>query len=592
MSTTQLGATLMIVVKPVSPADNVKVTLMLNAATTPRPRSSICLRTNICAAIVLLVVTAFSPGVSGAGSGPNLEQACRSFTPSRLANGAVLTQVRVQPGWAQLKPVCVVRGNVVTSPTSTISFRIDLPASSEWNGKLLVLGGGGFDGVIPSDYPPDYYSPDVLKSAGPYVVASSDGGHQGRGATPYLEYSWVTDNPSALRNYADLANHIVNEVTVGIAKAFYGKAPARRYLMGGSNGGRNGLAATQRHPEDYDGVVSLAPWIGRAGYASNVAPEVLQHIFASPDNWINVEQTKLYEQAELDVCDQLDGLKDGILSNPAACHYDPAPLECKNGERNSNTCLTRGQIESIRRIFRDHHVDVPLMQLPGYPGYGRGAESTDWPQYLFGSSFVARDGWTDMLIDNVIKYGIENDPNASFAMHRPTEWKEKYRELSTVLDTTDPDLTAYYQRGGKLIVWHGVGDNCVSYQETARYVDSVVKTMGSVTTDQFLRFFTSPSVGHAGEGPGAASINWLAALEDWVEKGYAPDVLIAKKYADIGSIESRGKRPATDLLATAQYYQARPVHFSRPVCRYPSYPRYKGSGDPNTASSFVCTLSE
>ena len=208
--------------------------------------------------VAVLVAGLIPSGASPTAIPPTLRAACQRFAPRALPNRAVLTAIRFEADSADLPARCVVRGKIVSSPTSIINFRVDLPAPAAWNGKTLMIGGGGFDGVIPTDaYPWDDMLGRMgigLADATAFVVGSTDSGHQGRGAIPFADYSWAADNPIALRNHASEANHLVLGAMVGIARAFYGKAPSHRYLFGVSNGGRQGLMAAQRHPEDYDGA--------------------------------------------------------------------------------------------------------------------------------------------------------------------------------------------------------------------------------------------------------------------------------------------------------------------------------------------------
>jgi feruloyl esterase len=384
---------------------------------------------------------------------------------------------------------------------------------------------------------------------------------------PIGDFSWAVNNPPAIRNHAYEANHRALVAATDLVRQFYGKAPSRRYIVGGSNGGRAGLVAIQRYPEDYDGVLALEPAISQEGFAANLVPELLQHIFSSPDNWMNEAEIRLFEQAELEACDALDGLADGILANVQACHYDGQPLRCKGDGRDSDACLTEGQLESVRRIVADKKTPVTLADgVVGYPGYGRGAQSQDWVTFIFGPSFAARTAADNMLADNIVKHGITNDPNASVMTHDPTKWARQYLALSNEIDATNPDLSAFHRRGGRLIVWFGLSDYCVTYKRTADYLDSVTAKMGATSVEEFVRFYVSPAMGHSMSGPGASTVPLLSALEEWVEAGRAPGVLLA-------TLSQRSAAPGA----------------TRPLCRYPSFPRYDGKGDPKAASSFTCT---
>ena len=375
--------------------------------------------------------------------------------------------------------VCVVRGRIISSATSTINFRLDMPEPANWNAKLLMVGGGGFDGFVPTELPWEQglWFAKILgadaDNIARYATVSSDSGHQGRSKAPGMDLSGIAGDPTALRNHGYEANHAVLVAAVDLVQQFYGRNPIHRYIIGGSNGGRAGLAAIQHYPTDYDGVISLEPAISQGGIAANVGPVELRHIFSSPDNWLDAKQLALYANGELDACDALDGLKDGVVGNVKMCHYDGGNLLCKEGERGSDTCLSPGQLESIHRIISDKKIPVALANgWVGYAGYGRGGESSDWRDLVFGPSFAGRGATMYVLVDNIVKWGIVNDPTASLMTYEPTEWATQIRAFSDEVDATDPDLGLFYGHGGKLIVaWQGVSDTSVSYMQTAHYLD-------------------------------------------------------------------------------------------------------------------------
>ena len=404
--------------------------------------------------VAMLAAVAGATATPSAAHGARVpSEACAAFAPTLADGDASVTGVTFETTQDVRGSVCVVRGKIASAPTSTIHFRVDLPAAALWNTKLLTVGGGGFDGVVPTESPAGLWLDALLGSdaerVGAYALVSSDSGHQGRGQMPIGDFSWAANNPAAIRNHAYEANHRALMAATDLVKQFYGKTPSRRYIVGGSNGGRAGLVAIQRYPEDYDGVLALEPAISQEGFAANLVPELLQHIFSSPDNWMNEAEIRLFEQAELAACDALDGLADGILGNVRACHYDGQPLRCNPDERGSDACLTEGQLESVRRILADKKTPVTLADgVVGYPGYGRGAQSQDWVTFIFGPSFAARTAADYMLADNIVKHGITNDPNASVMTHDPTKWAAQYLALSNEIDATDPDLSAFHRRGG------------------------------------------------------------------------------------------------------------------------------------------------
>lgn len=491
------------------------------------------------------------------GSKP-LAQACPAYTSTVLPHGATITRTEIRKAQGTLPEVCIVRGQIVSSPDSTIQWAVELPTLAQWNGKTLTIGGGGLDGFIPTDDP--WYQQLVGPSANPYVKISSDSGHQ------TLGFGWAK-NDVALRNHAHDANHFALEVGTAIATEFYGKRPVRRYHMGHSNGGRSGLISTQKYHQDYDGVVAMEPAISQQAHQVNLGPHVIQHIFKSRDNWLSPAKVALYAQAETAACDGLDGLKDGIIGNVEACNYVPTDLLCAGPD--SDSCLTAGQIETIRRIYRDHTTPVTLSRgAVGYPRFGRGGAATsDWESYMFGSSFEARDSFNHMAVTEAARV-VEGNPTADILGHDPTQFAAQYLRLAQAIDGTDPDISAFADKGGKLLIWYGLSDTCVSLYRTAGYIDAVKQRLGASKVQGFARLLTSPSVGHNLDGPGTdpLSIDLLAALDAWVEKGTAPDRLVATKHATDRS---------TPLA-------------KRPVCEYPKFPRYNGTGDPSRAESFTC----
>jgi hypothetical protein len=268
----------------------------------------------------------------------SLRSSCEAFRPTGLLHGARIDKTEIRPSKEGLPEVCIVRGSIVSSAVSTINWVVELPDPPHWNGKTLTIGGGGFDGFIPTDLP--WYQGMVGRSADGYVKMSSDSGHQVR-----AYYPWALDDV-ALRNHAFDANHFTLEVGTQIATEFYHRPPTRRYMFGQSNGGRSGLVAMQRYPKDYDGVIALAPAISQQAHQVNVGQTTMRHIFQDPKNWLNPAQIALFAQAEIKACDALDGLEDGIISNVEACKYVPTDLLCTT--QDSDKCLGKGQIESSR----------------------------------------------------------------------------------------------------------------------------------------------------------------------------------------------------------------------------------------------------
>ncbi|MFP8778661.1 tannase/feruloyl esterase family alpha/beta hydrolase [Hydrogenophaga sp. RWCD_12] len=513
-----------------------------------------------------------------------LAQACATYVPNKLPVNARFERTELRKAQTvneshygtgesiTLPRACIVRGTIVSGPGSTIHWAVELPDGKDWNGKTMTLGGGGFDGFIPTDDPwhVKYVQTDA---ALPFVRISSDSGHQTE------DFSWGTD-PVALQNHAQEANHLALQVGTHIATQFYGKAPTRRYMVGHSNGGRSGLIAADRYPNDYDGVLAMAPAISQQAHQVNMGDFNRWIYGRHPDgsvdagvpaqeNWISPAKSALYAAAEIAACDNLDGLADGIIGNVEACTYVPTNLKCADdiGGALDDSCLTSGQIEAIRLNYADKTVPLTLANgMTGYQRYGRGGAATgDWQVYAFGTEYdgdFLRKGFSYIAPTSVIQ-ALTGSEAADSMNHNPLSLSEKWQALSRTMEPST-DLGRFAQRG-KLLVWYGLADTCVSVYRTAAYLDQVRQSSGSAKFDRFARFVTSPGVGHDLMGPGAARANLITALVDWVEKGVAPDHLVATGTSDVGT-------------------------FERPLCPYPSFPKYRGSGDTTKASNFVCSV--
>lgn len=488
----------------------------------------------------------------------SLGSLCKQFSPKQLPYGAEVTKTEIRASGEMGPEVCIVRGKIVSSPESTINWAVELPAPTVWNGKTLTFGGGGFDGFIPTDKAE--YHLMAGPSAFPYVKMSSDSGHQIRGF-----YPWALSDV-ALRNHAYEANHETLGVGVEIATQFYGRKPTRHYMFGQSNGGRSGVISAKRFPKDYDGIIAVEPAVRQQAHESSLGTTTMRHIFSAPENWLSPAKVTLFARAEMRACDALDGLKDGVISNIRACKYIPTDLLCK-GTENDN-CLTAGQIETIRMIYSDQSVPIEMADgLTGYRRFGRGGAATsDWEAFLFGPTFEAREAFDYMVADQTAKV-VQNDPNATVMNYKPEEYSAAFHRLSAELDLTNPNLSAFADHGGKLLVWYGLADTCVSIYSWADEATRIRTATGPAKTAQFMRFLTSPGIGHALDGPGTAKLDLISAMDAWVERHVAPDHLVA-------SHVDRKNGKAT---------------FQRPVCSYPKFPRYKGEGDPNSADSFVCS---
>jgi feruloyl esterase len=333
-----------------------------------------------------------------------------------------------------------------------------------------------------------------------------------------------------------------------VIRAFYGSGPRLSYWNGCSTGGRQGLKMAQMFPGDYDGIVAGAP-ANRTAIALWIA-----HALKDPASSIPPSQFPLIHQAALNACDARDGLKDGLIDDPTTCSFDPAVLLCKGGAGAS--CLTASQVEAARKIYS------PAVN----PHTGKELFSSLVPGTELGwDAHVTAAGPRDLGNDQY-KYVVFKDPDWDWRSYDFDRDEERaMRPENVIMNATDPDMKAFFARGGKLLLYHGWSDPLVPALNTIKYYNSVVDYMGgAANVSDSMRLFMAPGMGHCRGGEGPNEFDKMAALERWVEQGSPPDVLIA-------SHSTNGK-----------------VDRTRPLCPYPQVAKYTGSGSIDAAASFVC----
>jgi len=465
---------------------------------------------------------------------------------------------------------CRVTGVIRPTSDSDIRFEVWLPGAG-WNGNFQGMGNGGFAGAI------DYGAPGFTGLAAAVsrgsATAATDTGHQGRDN----DARWAPGHPEKVVDYGYRAIHLMTVQGKATTTAFYGKAPRRSYFISCSNGGRQGLMEAQRYPGDYDGIISGAPanFFTHliAGHAWNA-----QALEADPASYISARKLPAIEAAALAACDALDGLKDGLIDDPARCRFDPGVLLCKDEE--SDGCLTAPQLAALRKVY-DGPRDATGKSL--FPGYAPGAEAglLGWGQWITGTA--PGTSAQSAFGTNFFKYMVFEDEAWDYRrLDYARDVQVADRKLGTILNATDPDLKAFQARGGKLILYHGGCDAAIPLQNTVNYYNSVVTRLGKKQADSFVRFFSAPGMKHCLLGPGPnmfgqfgapmgdADHDVTAALERWVEQGVAPDRIVAAKWK-------------LDLNRDSG------IARTRPLCARPRVARYKGSGSIDEAENFVCT---
>jgi hypothetical protein len=461
-----------------------------------------------------------------------------------------------------LPPFCRVAGVMRPTGDSEIRFEVWMPEQG-WNDRLLGSGNGGFAGSIGYQQFASY-----LKRG--FAVAGSDAGHQAEGT----DASWAYGHPEKVKDFGWRAVHLTAERAKQILKAYYGKSEEKAYFDACSDGGREALMEAQRFPEDYDGILAGAPANAWSTMLAAGAGE-LQNQIGDPEAYIPDMKLSAIEKASLAACDQLDGVKDGIINDPAQCHFDPEVLVCKSGD--ALDCLTRPQVDALKTLY------AGVKDTQGkivFPGFSMGDE-TSWKEWVVGEDPGA--SLLSQFVQNYFRYIVTGDPKVNLlTANFDALLRESIEKEAADLDSTNPDLSRFAERGGKLILYHGWNDPAISPWNTVAYYRNVEESMGAEKLRSFARLYMVPGMEHCGGGPGASAFGQFGmetvkgqkyglfdSLQEWVEKGSLDENVFATKYGS----GADGVRKAT---------------MTRPICAYPKVAKYKGSGDPNDAERFVC----
>jgi Tannase and feruloyl esterase len=454
-----------------------------------------------------------------------------------------------------------------------IRFQVNLP--TQWNGRSLQYGGGGFNGVLISGMnlvPAQRYEQPAPLAQG-FVTVGTDSGHQNQPGQPPQTFAL---NDEALLNFAHASYKKVRDVSVALMRRAYGRGPDKLYFAGSSEGGREGLTMAQRYPSDFDGIFSRVPVIHWTG---------LQHAglrdgFATMgEGWIRPAQVQLVHNAVLAACDAADGLADGVVSDPVGCgrRFDAAALQCKAGV-SGDGCLNEAQVRAIKTLGSPLRMPFVLTHgLRDYPGRGPSGEGLaasgptgGWGAWWLGQAPPALPPQPNNSIAwfygaGAIQYFYARDPNVDLRSYSPVAYRDQVLKVSELMDSTNPDLNAFHARGGKLIVLENMADYAQSPYVGIGYHESVLARLGRAKVDSFMRLYTAPGVDHVGTGA-PANADFLGALVAWVERGQAP--------TGLQLVEQDAKPPFA-------------VKRARPLCEWPLWPRYRG-GEASAAASFEC----
>jgi len=524
--------------------------------------------------------------LSGSVSGPPVltPDSCKDLAKLEIANTKITHAEQVAAGaftkppspsgipaapdtFKRLPAFCRVTATLTPSSDSDIKIEVWLPVSG-WNSKFHGQGNGGFAGEI--DY--DHMADAVAQG---YATGGTDTGHSASG----IDASWAIGHPEKVADFGYRAIHEMTEKSKAITAAYYGSSISHAYFAACSDGGREALMEAQRFPADYDGILAGAPANNWTGLLTNAVVN-LQALLNNPASYIPASKLPAIAAAVNASCDKLDDVADNVLNDPRQCHFDPTAMLCKQAD--SDKCLTAPQVAALKTLYTGAHDASGKLIFPGYT-YGAEDGPAGWAPWITGpapgKSLMAAFG--SGYFANMV-YG---DPKWDFkAFNIDQGLKAAIDKTSNMLDSTDPNLIPFTDRGGKLILYHGWNDPAISALNTINYYQAVIGATGKSATESSVRLYMAPGVQHCGAGPGPDNFgqfdwtpdgppnnpqyNMYSALEQWVEKGIAPGPVIATKFTGEGV--------------------ARRVTMTRPLCPYRQTAKYKGTGDTNDAASFTC----
>ena len=441
---------------------------------------------------------------------------------------------------------------------------IELRMPTDWNGRFAFQGGGGLDGVLHASYGSVFGTMLPPALARGFAVVSTDGGHRGKSM---LDAHFGLDQQARL----DYAYNALDKTTV-IAKAvvaqYYGKKPDYSYFIGCSNGGRNGMIAAERLPTYFDGIVAGDPTFRLAWTNVDQAWNEIVLARAAPKDAegrpiiakaLSESDLRLVSNAVLKACDAKDGLKDGMINDFQACHFDPAVLTCKGPKTDS--CLAHKQVVALKELMGGPHDSRGHALYAAFP-YDTGISDPAFRHMHFGTSPTGDLNAADATLGfDSLRYYAMTPPDPDFDVMK-FDFDHDTRRIWETSKINDADSTflVTFAHHGKIILYHGLSDQGLSPLDTAAWYDKLHATTGGVTQN-WARLFMVPGMTHCSGGKSTDQFDMLSAIQAWVEKGHAPDRIIA-----------RGKSfPGV----------------TRPLCPYPKVARYTG-GDPKSAKSFEC----
>ncbi|WP_321890190.1 tannase/feruloyl esterase family alpha/beta hydrolase [Paraburkholderia bannensis] len=462
---------------------------------------------------------------------------------------------------------CTVKGTLAPSNT----FEVALPVST-WTQRFAELGCGGLCGTLSdptqqSSFSFSYTCP--LVQQGGFVTAATDMGHTGSSS------DW-TKNDQQRADFAYRGQHITTLAAEKLIKAYYGQTQKYAYFIGCSDGGREGLMAAQRYPNDYNGIIAGAPaahfQIQNSLYHGWSVESQSTTGDSTGNATLYADKALVLHKAVVAACGGQAGVADGLLADPRTCNFDPASIECAKGATSTSNCLTAAEVATASKIYGGP-VDATTGErmLAGSPQFGSEANwigvevpttnSTD-------AQVPVTSLFSYMIVSgayNLIFTGTPTMPTVDTFGFTDASFYPNYLQANHALnDATNPDLSAFHKAGGKLILWHGWADQHISPLFTIQYYEAMQNTMGTTAVSDFARLYLVPGVGHCGGGEGFPNIDLVSQITAWSEHGTAPNAVM-----------------------TYQTDTSNNVTASRPVYPYPAVAQYTGSGDWHSGANWT-----
>ncbi len=487
---------------------------------------------------------------------------CANLTSFNIKNGKITSASVVESG--QFKPpqggflgggpggmsvykntpaFCRVQATLTPTPDSNIRVEVWMPEDN-WNGKLVGIGNGVWAGNIS-------HASMAEPLARGYATVATDTGHVGMG----MDAKWAIGHREKLVDFGHRAVHEMTVKAKEILKAYYGKKEDKSLWVSCSTGGRQGLMAAYRYPDDFDGISSMAPANPMVGL---MIGSLWTGYAAMKDDAHRLTPAKLMasNRAYIEKCDEIDGIKDGIVTYPEMCSYDPGVIQCKDGDQEN--CLTAPQLEALRDIYGG--VKNPGTGELVFAGFPPGSEQllamlTSGPEPFS----VATSYFRDIVFE---------DPAWDFkSFDYDKDLAASYKAGSDILDVPPEGLSKFFKGGGKLLLSHGWADGLIPAPNTIAFYKTMIADMDRNKASDSVRLFMVPGMGHCGGGTGPTVLDMLSVIDNWVTEDKAPDRIIAS------TPPAPGQKQMT-----------------RPLCTYPLVPVYTGSGSTDDEANFECKV--